>query len=299
MPVSPSLRPAARGGTGKRRSRAPSFLTLPLVSALLVGVAACGSDSEDGSGNATPSPRAEKDPPEKKDPSHPDTGGLVILTRGNISWVQVYDAKTGKEKASGSIPQYAERNAWGRSAFAPDWSSVVYTSDEHELFLADYTYVGKGDGMWEKKLRIGGRPTYSGGKPLYAQPRFGPGGKRVYFLANDDKVYSVDLKKPQNLKEEATLPKESFDKDDTLVWTVTESGDVVQKAPSLPSRRGHEITGTDGTKALLRTDHGWYLKSKGSSAEPKLLFEDLKDDEGKPVELNSPGLNDFEILGWY
>ena len=299
MPLSPSRPPGERAGVSRRRLRAPVFLTLPLVSALLAGVAACGSDSGGASGSSAPSTGTGSDSPQKnkkKEPTHPDTSGLVILMRGNLSAVHVYDTKSGKEKASSFLPQYAERNAWGRNAFAPDWSTAVYTSDDHELFLADFTYVGKGGGMWEKKLRIGGKPTYSGGKPLYTQPRFGPSGKRVYFLANDDKVYSVDLKKPQALTEEAALPKGSFDWDDELHWTVTDSGDVEKKAPSLPSGQEHEITKTGGTKALLRTDHGWYLKSQGDSAEPKLLFENLKDDEGKQVDLN---LTDFEILGWY
>ena len=48
-----------------------------------------------------------------------------------------------------------------------------------------------------------------------------------------------------------------------------------------------EATSSDGTKTIVHTDHGWFLKEKGSSAEPKLLFEELVTSEGKPVQVDA------------
>ncbi len=270
---------------------------LPLVAVMLASTVSCGGDSDPSPGDkeglakpvTTPSAAGAKS-------DQPNVDGLVTLVNTNLS---VFDVKTGKETVDAFLPHDAKPNVWKREAFSPDWRNVVWTTGEGELFIGDYTDVGRGNGLYGRNpSRIAGRPTYSGGKPGYAQPRFGPDGTRVYFLANDETVYSADPKKPEDLKKELALPEGSFSADDELTWDVTAAGSVV-KAKAVQPKKTLEATSADGTKTIIHTDHGWFLKEKGSSAEPKLLFEELVTSDGEPVAVDTGYGLRLDVIGWY
>ena len=79
-----------------------------------------------------------------------------------------------------------------------------------------------------------------------------------------------------------------------------DAGDVVKTKVSHPGKTLPRRPAPTGRKSSYpHTDHGWFLKEKGSSAEPKLLFEELLTSEGKPVQVYAdygPGL---DVIGWY
>lgn len=285
-------RSALTGGTPRRGV----LRALPLVAVLLAGTVSCGGGSEPAPSGKDRSTKPAASPSAEAKSPRPKVTGLVTLAGTNFA---VFDVKTGKETVDAFLPHDAKPNVWKREAFSSDWRKVVWTTGEGELFIGGYTDVGRGTGLYGKKpLRIGGRPTYSGGKPVYAQPRFGPDGTRVYFLANNETVYSADPEKPEDLRKELALPKGTFSADDELTWDVTDAGDVV-KTKAVHPRKTLEATSSDGKKTIVHTDHGWFLKEKGSSAEPKLLFEKLVSSDGKPVQVYAdfgPGL---DIIGWY
>ncbi|MGW1768461.1 hypothetical protein ACWCQL_31025 [Streptomyces sp. NPDC002073] len=217
--------------------------------------------------------------------------GLVTLVSGNLTRLIVFDENTGKLKQEAWLPQYAKANVWKRKAFSPDWHSFVWTKDG-ELFFGEYDDGGGINRTYGKTpVRIGGKPTYSGGKLSYTQPRFGPDGKRVYFLANNEKVYSADPKSPDDLKEELTLTQGTFFGDNGLSWDVAATG-VVEKRQEVFPEKKHEATNSDGTKTIVQSGPGWYLKETGSSAEPKLLFEKLLGDDGESIGLI------VDVIGW-
>ncbi|MDY0812049.1 hypothetical protein [Kitasatospora purpeofusca] len=284
----------------KGRRRHWPVWAVPVVAVLLAGTVSCAGEGSGGNGQApadkggpTTSGQAPSATTEQKSL---DMRGLVALVSGNLTELVVFDETTGRTKAGAFLPQYAVPSAWRRQAFSPDWRSVVWTTKAGELFFGEYTSgAGPNGNYGETPVSIGAKPTYTGGKPSYTQPRFGPDGKRVYFLANNDKVYSADPTGPDNLKEEATLETGTFSQGNGLAWDIAVSGQVEKRQAVSPERKS-EATAPDGKRTVIENRSGWFLKESGSTAEPKFLFEHLLDYDEKP--LTDKGMT-VDVLGWY
>ncbi|MCM9077294.1 MULTISPECIES: hypothetical protein [Streptomyces] len=284
-------------GRGRRRRRWPVG-AVPVLAVLLAGTVACGGD---GGGGQPPADKAVptvagQSPSAKTEHKSLEMKGLVALVSGNLTELVVFDETTGRTKAGAFLPQYAVPSAWRRQAFSPDWHSVVWTTKGGDLYFGEYTSgAGPNGNYGDTPVHIGGKPTYSGGKPGYTQPRFGPDGKRVYFLANNDKVYSADPKSPDDLKEEATLGPGTSAQENELAWDIAASGQVEKRQAASPGRDS-EVPAPDGKRTLVKNGSGWFLKETGSSAEPKFLFEHLLDYDEKPLANKSVTV---DVLGWY
>ncbi|WCD83917.1 hypothetical protein KPP03845_100236 [Streptomyces xanthophaeus] len=284
---------------GRRRRGGPVW-AVAVAAVLLAGTVSCGGGGDDAGGQA----RADKGgptasgqaPSAKAEQQSLEMKGLVALVSGNLTELVVFDETTGRTKAGAFLPQHAVPSAWRRQAFSGDWHSVVWTTKAGDLFFGEYTSgAGPNGNYGDTPVSIGGKPTYSGGKPGYTQPRFGPDGKRVYFLANNDKVYSADPKTPDDLKEEATLETGTFSRDSELNWDIAASGQVEKRQTVSPGQK-NEATAPDGKRSVVKNGSGWFLKEAGSTAEPKFLFERLLDHDEKPL---ADKRMTVDLLGWY
>lgn len=279
------------------RHRWPAW-AVPVVAALLAGTVSCGGGGGGGQaptdkGGPTASGQA---PSTKTEQKSLEMKGLVALVSGNLTELVVFDETTGRTKAGAFLPQYAVPSVWRRQAFSPDWHSVVWTTKGGDLFFGEYTSgAGPNGNYGDTPVSIGGKPTYSGGKRGYTQPRFSPDGKRVYFLADNDKVYSADPKNPDDLKEEATLEAGTFTQENGLAWDIAASGQVEKRQAASPGHK-NEATAPDGKRTVIKNESGWFLKDAGSTTEPKFLFEHLLDHDEKPLANKSMTV---DVLGWY
>lgn len=230
----------------------------------------------------------------------PIAKGIGSLTSGNLTLLAFYDPSTGKQTSGTWLPQYAEENPWKRYSFSPDWKRYAWVKDG-DLWVGGFT-GSKTLSRYDEKpgVRIGGKPTFSGGKRAYRQPRFSVDGKRIYVLANDEKVYSADPASPDQLTEEATLEQGSFfGGRSELLWDLTPDGKVVKRNAPLNPKPGSQATSPDGTKTLIDNGTGWFLKTNGSNDEPQLAFETLTDDTNRPVGSGpDPGMR-VDVIGWY
>ncbi|ATZ22135.1 PQQ-like beta-propeller repeat protein [Streptomyces lavendulae] len=274
-----------------------------VVSLLAMGATACGaggSSDNPQAGQAPQSTQATSTPDGKKTLDAPVAKGLGSLTSGNLTLLAFYDPSTGKETFSTTLPQYSEKNPWKRYSFSPDWKRHAWVKDG-DLFVGSFTGSTITSAYDETPgVKIGGKPTFNGGKRAYRQPRFSADGKRIFALANDEKVYSADPSSPDQLTEEATLDQGSFfGGRSELLWDLTADGKVVKRPAPVHPERGGQATSPDGTKTLIYNGSGWFLKANGATGEPQLAFETLTDDTDKPVGSGpNPGM-DVDIIGWY
>ncbi len=274
------------------------------ATALLLGAVACGgegaADRPQGGQAAQQSAWANVTPDRDKKLDAPAAKGIASLTSGNLTNLTFYDPSTGRQTFSTLLPPSSEANPWKRYSFSPDWKRYAWVKDG-ELFVGSFTGSAVFSRYDEKPgIRIGGKPTFEGGKRTYRQPRFSADGKRVYALGSDEKVYSADPASPDQLTEEATLePGAFFGGRSELLWDLATDGKVVKRPAPLNPKRGSEVTSPDGTKALLSNGAGWFVKANGSSSEPKLAFESFTDDTKEPVGNGpNPGMT-LDLIGWY
>ncbi|MFI6006416.1 hypothetical protein ACIA98_39660 [Streptomyces sp. NPDC051366] len=270
---------------------------------VLMGANACdadGSADKPQAGQAPQSAQATSTPDKEKKLDAPVAKGLASLTSGNLSQLAFYDPSTGKETFSTTLPQYSENNPWKRYSFSPDWKRHAWVKDG-DLFVGSFTGSSVYSAYDETPgIKIGGKPTFNGGKRAYRQPRFSADGKKIFALANDEKVYSADPSSPDQLTEEATLEQGSFfGGRSELLWDLTADGKVVKRPAPVHPERGGQETSPDGTKTLIYNGSGWFLKTNGATGEPQLAFETLTDDIDRPVGSGpNPGM-DVDIIGWY
>ncbi|MER5808225.1 hypothetical protein ABT143_08515 [Streptomyces sp. NPDC002033] len=269
----------------------------------VVGAVACGAggaEHKPQEGQAPQSAPTASAPGRDEELNAPRATGIGSLTSGNLTDLVFYDPSTGRQTFSTYLPQYAEANPWKRYSFSPDWKRYVWVKDG-DLFVGSFS----GSAVFSRYdetpgTKIGGTPTFNGGKRAYRQPRFSADGKKIYVLANDEKVYSADPASPDRLVEEATLDQGSFfGGRSELGWDLSADGKVVKRSAPVNPKRGAQVTSPDGTKTLLSNGVGWFLKTNGTQDEPKLAFETFTDDTGKPVGNGpDPGMT-LDLIGWY
>ncbi|MCX5016636.1 hypothetical protein OG765_37575 [Streptomyces sp. NBC_00555] len=277
--------------------------SVAVAAVMIMCVSACGADGSSDKprgGQAPQSAQATSTPDREKALDAPVVKGLGSLTSGNITVLAFYDPSTGKQTFDTTLPQYSEKNPWKRDSFSPDWKRHAWVKDG-DLFVGSFTGSSVYSAYDETPgIRIGGKPTFNGGKRAYRQPRFSADGKRIFALANDEKVYSADPSSPDQLTEEATLEQGSFfGGRSELLWDLTADGKVVKRPAPVHPERGRQATSPDGTKTLIYNGSGWFLKTNGATGEPQLAFETLTDDIDRPVGSGpNPGM-DVDIIGWY
>ncbi|MFJ9080439.1 hypothetical protein ACIRO3_35165 [Streptomyces sp. NPDC102278] len=241
-----------------------------MLSLLATGAAACaGSADKPQAGPSAQSPtQAPSAPSGEKKLNAPVAKGLASLTSGNLTQLAFYDPSTGKEAFSTAPPQYSEKNPWKRYSFSPDWKRHAWVKDG-DLFVGKFTGSSVYSTYDETPgMKIGGKPTFNGGKRAYRRPRFSPDGKKIFALANDEKVYSADPTSPDQLTEEATLEQGSFfGGRSELLWELTADGKVTKRPAPVHPERGGQATGPDGTKTLIYNGSGWFLKTNGAAGE--------------------------------
>ncbi|WP_331727502.1 hypothetical protein OG851_41775 (plasmid) [Streptomyces sp. NBC_00161] len=277
--------------------------SVALAAVVFVGAVACGaggSADKPPGGQAPQSARTTSTPDREKELNAPVAKGIASLTRGNLTLLAFYDPSTGRQTFGTWLPQYSEENPWKRYSFSPDWKRYAWVKDG-DLFVGSFTgsaIVSQYDET--PGTKIGGKPTFNGGKRAYRQPRFSADGKKIYVLANDEKVYSADPASPDQLTEEATLEQGSFfGGRSELLWDLAADGKVVKRPAAVHPDRGAQVTSPDGTKTLLSNGAGWFLKTNGATGDPALAFETFTDDTKKPVGSGpDPGMT-IDLIGWY